>query len=140
MSEKRYCFIPETYKVVDVYNTGTIFDVNALNTISSAIKFKYCNDEYERAKMFFIEGRSSEHSEDDEEYFKYKTLQSIKALFRITDVFDYKIVMDENARIEFTIFYDPDGVHIPTALVVEKNKRNTILAHRYTYIFYKRYN
>lgn len=140
MSEKRYCFIPETYKVVDVYNTGTISDVKDLNSITSAIKFKYCNDEYERAKMFFIPGQSAEHSEDSEEYFRYKTVQSIKAIFRITDIHDYRLVMGENARIEFTIFYDSYGNHIPTAEVVEKNKKNTVLAHRYTYIFYKRFN
>lgn len=140
MSEKRYCFIPETYKIVNVYNTGNITDIKDLKSIIPAFKFKYCDVDYERAKMFFVQGHSSEHSEDTEEYFKYKTVQAIKALFKITDIYDYNIVMDENARIEFTIFYDSYGNHISTADLVEKNKRNTVLAHRYTYIFYKRYN
>ena len=140
MSEKRYCFIPEGHKDVNVYNAGMILDVTSLKSIIPAITFKYCNDPYEKAKIFYVEGQSDEHATDEEEYFRYKTVQAIKSLFKVTDIYDYKLVTDEHARLEFTLFYDADGNFIATKDIVEKNKRNTILAHRYTYIFYKRYN
>ena len=140
MSEKRYCFIPESHKIVDVYNSGSILDVSALKSIIPALKFNYCNDPYEKSKIFYVEGHADEHAKDTEEYFKYKTVTAIKSLFKVDDIYDYKLVMGENARIEFTIFFDADGNHIATKNIVEKNKRNTVLAHRYTYIFYKRYN
>ena len=47
---------------------------------------------------------------------------------------------EENARIEFTLFFDKDGNWIPISKLYEKNKFNTILGHRYVYAFYKRYS
>lgn len=143
MSEKRYCFIPETYKVISVYNPGNIISLEALDNknINPTVTFKYCIDDYDKVKMFFLNGQPEEGATDDIEYFKYKTIQSIKSIFRVAEIYDYVLVTeDKDSRFEFTVFYDANGTHIHTKDLVTKNKFNTILAHRYTYNFYKRYD
>ena len=54
MSTKKYCFVPETYKKISVYNPGTInTSKNSLTTLelletSPSVSFKYCIDDYDK--------------------------------------------------------------------------------------------
>lgn len=140
MTEKRYCFVPETYKNISVYNANTIYNTILLNDIYPTTSFKYCIDDYDKIKLFYINGQEDKDATDNEEYFKYKTIAAIKAIFNVSELYDYKLFLDENARVEFTLFYDKDGNNILLKDLITKNKFNTILAHRYTYNFYKRYD
>ena len=69
-----------------------------------------------------------------------RLLQSIKSIFKVDEIFDYQLFLEDDARIEFSIWYDVDGNHIHSLNLVEKNKANTLLKHQYRYNFYKRYN
>lgn len=139
MPIKKYCFIPETHKQIQVYNPGTITDIKALETINPNVKFTYCIDEFDKIKLFYVGAKRENASETDEEYIRYKTLQSIKAIFNVPELYDYKLILDDTPRVEFTVWYDTAGNHIPLLKLVEKNKHNTILSHRYTYNFYSQY-
>lgn len=139
MSTKKYCFIPETYKKIKVYNPGTITDLKTISNVNPNVEFTYCIDEFDKVKMFYVGAKREEDTTDNIEYIKYKTLQAIKAIFNVSEICDYELIMDKNPRIEFTVWYDVNGNHIHSLKLVEKNKYNTLLSHRYIYNFYKRY-
>lgn len=132
MSEKRYCFVPDTHKEIKVLQDSKA------NVVST---FKYCIDTLDRIKLFYIDGREVANSMDDNDFFKIKTIAAIKSIFRVTELYNYNLVLDENARVEFSIFFDVDGNEVTQNKLEEVlNKRKTVLEHRYTYHFYKRYN
>ena len=142
MSEKRYCFIPEHNKDIAVYEAGTIPYFQSgeeIKNMTPSIKFKHCIDVHDKIKTFYIDTQNQDGSTDDENYFKYKTITAIKSFFGVSEIHDYKLIIDEESRIEFTLFYDKDGTWIPISNLYEKNRNNTILAHTYVYGFYKRY-
>lgn len=139
MSTKKYCFIPETYKKIKVYNPGTITDLKTISNVNPNTEFTYCIDEFDKVKVFYVSAKREDDKMDNVEYIKYKTLQAIKAIFNVSELYDYELIIGEQSRIEFTIWYDANGNHIPTLKLIEKNKYNTLLSHRYIYNFYKRY-
>lgn len=139
MSTKKYCFIPETYKKIKVYNPGTITDLKTISNVNPNTEFTYCIDEFDKVKVFYVSAKREDDKMDNVEYIKYKTLQAIKAIFNASELYDYELIIGEQSRIEFTIWYDANGNHIPTLKLIEKNKYNTLLSHRYIYNFYKRY-
>lgn len=139
MSTKKYCFIPETYKKIKVYNPGTITDLKTISNVNPNVEFTYCIDEFDKIKMFYVGAKREEDSTDNIEYIKYKTLQSIKAIFNVSEVCDYELIIDEYPRVEFSVWYDVNGNHIHSLKLVEKNKYNTLLSHHYIYNFYKKY-
>lgn len=146
MSEKMYCFIPESQKIIAVYDTGTIYDFDSseeIKGITPNLIFRHCIDINDKAKIFYIDTQKIPGSIDEVNYFTHKTVTAIKSLFNVNEIHDYKLYMgddEENARIEFTLFFDKDGNWIPISKLYEKNKFNTILGHRYVYAFYKRYS
>ena len=143
MSEKRYCFIPEEHKDIKVYNAGLIHNFKGseeIKNITPTVNFRHCIDIRDKAKLFYIDTQNTVGSSDDSNYFKYKTMNALKAIYNVTELHNYKLILDEDARIEFTIFYDKDGNWIPLSKLYEKNKYNTVIGHTYTYMFYKRYS
>lgn len=146
MSEKMYCFIPECQKNIAVYTAGTIYDFQSsaeIKNITPNLTFRHCIDINDKIKIFYVDTQKNPDSIDEINYFTYKTISAIKAIFGVNEIHDYKIFMgedNENARIEFTLFFDKDGNWIPLSKLYEKNKFNTVLAHHYVYAFYKRYS
>lgn len=139
MYDKHYCFIPETYKIISVYNPGSI-NSSSLTDAPPSTTFKYCIDDYDKARLFYISKQSDINSIDDEEYFKYKTIQYIKSIFKISELIDYKLFLEDDARVEFTALYDVNGNNILLKDAKNKNQSNTLIGHRYIYNFFKRYN
>lgn len=140
MSEKRYCFIPESHKTISIYNANVINDLRNLAAITPTFTFKYSIDDYDKIRMFFLEGHGGSEEVETQDYFNYHIVNRIKTIFKISEINDYRLFLEDGARVEFTVYYDPDGNHIPNHKLVEKNRFNTVLAHRYTYIFYRRYD
>ena len=140
MSEKRYCFIPESHKTISIYNANVINDLSKLSSITPTFEFKYCIDDYDKIRMFFLEGHGETGAVDDRDYFDYKIVNQIKAIFKVPEINDYRLYLEDGARVEFTVYYDSNGNHVPSLKLVDKNRYNTILAHKYTYIFYRRYD
>ena len=66
--------------------------------------------------------------------------QSIKSIFRVSEISDVKLYLDSDARFEFTIFYDTNGIPLSISELYNKNIRKTIVGHRYTFNLYQRYN
>lgn len=130
MLEKKYCFVPESHKLIKVFQN---------NSITPIAEFKYCIDENDKIKLFYMERKSIPNSIDDVDYFRMKTVDMIKTLFRTTELVDYQLIIDNNPRIEFSIYYDVEGNQVYKSELNEKLKRSTVLEHRYTYNFYKRY-
>lgn len=139
MSTRKYCFIPEASKKIKVYNPGTITDLKTIANVNPNVEFTYCIDEYDKIKMFYVGAKREEDTTDNIDYMIYKTKQAIKSIFNVSELEEYELFTSENPRVEFTIWYDVNGTHIPTVKLVEKNKYNTLLSHHYTYNFYKRY-
>lgn len=141
-----YCFIPEPQKIIAVYDAGTIYDFDSseeIKGITPNLTFRHCIDINDKTKIFYIDTQKIPGSIDEVNYFTYKTITTIKTLFNVSELHDYKLYMgdnEENARIEFTLFFDKDGNWIPISKLYEKNKFNTILGHHYVYAFYKRYS
>lgn len=147
MSTKKYCFVPETYKKISVYNPGTInTSKNSLTTLelletSPSVSFKYCIDDYDKVRLFYLDGKQAPDTIEDEYYFTEKTIAAIKAIFKgVSELIGYKLIMDDNPRLEFTVFLDVHGNFIPLQRMVLENKSKTIIGHTYTYNFFKRYN
>lgn len=128
MLEKKYCFVPESHKLIKVFQN---------NSTTPIAEFKYCIDENDKIKLFYIEKKST--GGEDDSYFLAKTTTAIKALFKTSELIDYQLITKGNSRIEFSIYYDVDGNQVYKSDLNEKLKRQTILEHRYTYNFYKRY-
>lgn len=137
MSEKRYCFIPDSHKEIKVLQD------NKANVVST---FKYCIDTLDRIKLFYVDGREAANSMDDESFFKFKTITAIKSIFKVSELYNYKLILDKEkefgpARVEFSIFFDVDGNEVAQNKLDEVlSKRKTVLEHRYIYHIYKRYN
>lgn len=140
MSEKKYCCVPETYKTLSIYNAGTIGRETIISEIEPSSKFKYCIDEFDKIKTFFFNRQENVNSIDTEDYLKYKMTQSIKSIFRVSEISDVKLYLDSDARFEFTVFYDTNGIPLSVSELYNKNIRNTIVGHRYTFNLYQRYN
>ena len=147
MSSKKYCFIPETYKKISIYNPGTIntsknsLTASELIGITPSTTFKYCIDDYDKIRLFYLDGKRVPNTIEDEYYFIEKTVTAIKSIFKgVTELIGYKLVMDDNPRIEFSIFFDVDGNFVPLSKMIAENKSKTIVGHSYTYNFFKRYN
>ncbi len=130
MLEKKYCFVPESHKLIRVFQN---------NSVNPIAEFKYCIDENDKIKLFYVEKKSTPNSGEDIDYFRAKTVTAIKALFKTSEIVNYQLIIDNNPRIEFSIYYDVDGNQIYKSELNEKVKRYTILEHRYTYNFYKKY-
>lgn len=140
MSTKKYCFIPETYKGISIYNPGSITDLISIdNGLQPSFQFKYYIDDKDISKIFYIDGKSETGAEENIEFFKYKTIQFIKSIFQVKDIHNYRLITDNHSRLEFTLFFDHNGVEVPLNELSIKNKFNTIIAHHYIYNFYKRY-
>jgi hypothetical protein len=132
MLEKRYCFVPDSHKEIKVLQD------NKANVVST---FKYCIDTLDRIKLFYVDGREAANSMDDENFFKIKTITAIKSIFKVTELYNYKLILEKDARVEFSIFFDVDGNEVTQNKLADTlSKRKTVLEHRYTYHFFKRYN
>lgn len=140
MSEKKYCCVPESYKDLIIYDAGTITNLENFSEIKPSSSFKYCIDDYDKVKIFFFDRQSAEGSTDDENYLKYKIMQSVKSIFKVSEIYNFQLFLDSEARAVFTVFYDINGNHIHTNNIVEKNRLQTVVGHRYTFILYKRYS
>lgn len=142
MSEKNYCCVPESYKELYIYDAGRIREISDLDVTKTkpSSQFKYCIDDYDKVKLFFFDRQESDGSTDDENYLTYKMMQYIKSIFKVNELYDFRLITDSDARAEFTVLYDVNGNHIHTTNVVNKNKTQTVVGHRYTYNLYKRYN
>lgn len=139
MSTKKYCFVPETYKHIAVYNPGTITDLKTIDNINPNVKFTYCIDELDKIKLFYVSAKNKECSIDNLDYIRYKTIQAIKSIFKVTELDNYKLYSEDESRIEFTLWYDADGNNFIKDKLPEANKFKTIISHTYIYNFYKRY-
>lgn len=143
MTEKRYVFIPEPSKFIKVFDSKNESLKNYINIDQARpdVMFKYCTDEFDKIKLFYINGKSPEHSIDDFSYLNAKAKDAIRSLFGINELAEFKLILeDENPRAEFTIFYDIHGNHCSVYKLGDLNKDRTILAHTYIYNIYKRYN
>ena len=143
MTEKRYVFIPETSKYIKVFNTNnsTLKGYINFNEVKPDVMFKYCIDEFDKIKLFYLNGKSDEHSTDDFTYLNAKSKGAIRAMFGISELAEYSLFLDdENPRVEFTIFYDVYGNPCSRYKLEELNRDRTILAHTYIYNIYKRFN
>lgn len=143
MTEKRYVFIPESSKYIRVFNTKneSLASYSNFNDVKPDVMFKYCIDEFDKVKLFYINGKSEEGSTDDFTYLNGKAKDAIKGLFGISELAEFELILnDENPRVEFTIFYDIHGTHCSRYKLEEYNRERTILAHTYIYNIYKRYN
>lgn len=138
MLEKQYCFIPEPYKIVSVYNPKSITDFTAINNTDPSCSFKYYIDSIDPAKIFYLDGKQSSSSENLLEYFKYKIILSIKSIFKVTELSNFELFLDDFPRAEFTLYFDMNGNEIKLSHLVETNKNNTVVAHHYIYNFYKK--
>lgn len=143
MTEKRYVFIPEPTKHIRVFNTNnkSLSDFVDFNKVQADVTFKYSIDEFDKIKLFYINGKSEAGAIDDISYLTLKAKDSIKSLFGINELAEFHVNLNtENPNIEFTIFYDVNGTFCDRYKLNEYNKHKTILAHTYTYNIYKRYN
>lgn len=142
MTEKRYVFIPETSKYIRIFNVKneSLIDYKNFSDLKPNVTFKYCIDEFDKIKLFYINGKSNPDSTDDFSYLNAKSKDSIKALFGVNELSEYELILDDNPRVEFTIFYDINGECCSKYKLEEYNRNRTILAHTYTYNIYKRYN
>jgi hypothetical protein len=143
MTEKRYVFIPETSKYIRVFNTKnkSLVSYSNLNDTKPDVMFKYCIDEFDKIKLFYINGKAEEGSTDDFIYLNAKAKEAIRSLFGINELAEFKLILeDDNPRAEFTIFYDIGGNFCSKYKLEEYNNNRTILAHTYIYNIYKRYN
>ena len=130
MLEKKYCFVPESHKLIRIFQD---------NPATPLAEFKYCIDENDKIKLFYVEKKNIPNSIEDNEYFIAKTTTAIKALFKTTELVNYKLIIDNSPRVEFSIYYDADGNQVYKNELNEKVKLHTVLEHRYTYNFYKKY-
>jgi hypothetical protein len=143
MTEKRYCFIPETTKTISVFNTHneSLKNYVDFNSCKADVSFKYIIDEFDKIKLFYIDGKENINASDDFSYLNSKIKDSIRAIFGISELAEFTLILeDENPRVEFTIFYDIDGNQCSRYKLSELNLDRTILSHSYTYNIYKRYN
>lgn len=143
MTEKRYVFIPEPTKHISVFNAknSSLTNYTNFNQLKPDLSFKYNIDEFDKVKLFYINGRSEEGSIDDFSYLNSKTQTAIKSLFKVDELSEFELILDdENPRIEFTIFYDIHGLASNRYKLAEHNNDRTLLAHTYIYNIYKRYN
>lgn len=143
MTEKRYCFVPETTKIVDIFNTNnqSIKNYVEFKDCKPDVSFKYNIDGFDKIKLFYIDGKETEYSTDDISYLNAKIKDSIRSIFSVHELAEFKLILeDENPRVEFTIFYDINGSECSKYKLGDLNQIKTILAHTYTYNAYKRYN
>jgi hypothetical protein len=143
MTEKRYVFIPETSKYIRVFNTKneSLASYSNLNDTKPDVMFKYCIDEFDKIKLFYIDGKSEEGAVDDFTYINAKVKDTIRGIFSINELAEFNLILeDDNPRVEFTIFYDISGNFCSKYKLEEYNSNRTILAHTYIYNIYKRYN
>lgn len=143
MTEKRYVFLPEPSKFIKVFDARNA-SLKAFTTIDEAmpdVMFKYCIDEFDKVKLFYINGKSPELAIDDFSYLNAKCKDHIRSLFGVNELAEFKLILDDdNPRAEFTLFYDVNGNNCSVYKLGELNKDRTILAHTYIYNVYKRYN
>ena len=103
--------------------------------------FKYCIDEFDKVKLFYINGKSEAGAVDDFTYINAKVKDAIRGIFSINELAEFNLILeDDNPRVEFTIFYDINGNFCSKYKLEEYNSNRTILAHTYIYNIYKRYN
>lgn len=143
MTEKRYCFVPETTKVVSVFNTHneTLKNYAEFINCKPDVSFKISIDEFDKIKLFYVNGKENAYSTDDKDYLNIKVKNAIRAIFGVRELAEFNLILDdENPRAEFTIFYDIDGNECSKYNLGELNLTRTILAHTYVYNVYKRYN
>ena len=83
MTEKRYVFIPEPTKHIRVFNTNnkSLSDFVDFNKVQADVTFKYSIDEFDKIKLFYINGKSEAGAIDDISYLNLKAKDSIKSLF-----------------------------------------------------------
>ena len=62
MTEKRYCFVPETTKVVSVFNTHneTLKIYAEFINCNPDVSFKISIDEFDKIKLFYVNGKENE--------------------------------------------------------------------------------
>lgn len=141
MISKKYCFIPDCNKKIAVYNSGLIGkNTMNINEVTPTVIFDICIDEKDKAKLFYIEEQNVEGIEEDKDFFKLNTIKAIRSTFgNNIEICNYQIIMEDESRIEFTLWFDADGNNIKITDLGDTNLNQTVLAHRYTYLFYKRY-
>jgi hypothetical protein len=145
MSEKKYCFVPRHEKFISVFNSNNEslkhfsneWENDFLSATQADLFFKHCIDIEDKVKLFFVNGQNT-NIIDDYDYFRYKTLTAIKALFSQSEIVDYKLVMEES-YFTFTIIFDSDGNPCSKQKLGDLNKTKTIVAHTYVYDFYEKY-
>lgn len=143
MTEKRYCFVPETTKIVGVFNTKneTLKNYAEFINCKPDVSFKYSIDNFDRIRLFYVNGKENAYSSDDFSYLNNKVKDSIRSIFSVKELAEFNLILeDENPRVEFTIFYDADGNECSRYKLGEINGTRTVLSHSYIYNIYKRYN
>lgn len=143
MTEKRYVFIPETTKVVSVFNAGNETVKNYVNfsDCKPEVSFRYAIDEFDKTKLFYLAGKENPYATDDESYFNAKAKDAIRAIFNVQELAEFTLFLnDDNPRVEFTIFFDINGNECSKYKLDDLIRSRTILAHSYVFNIYKRFN
>lgn len=135
MSTKKYCFIPEDHKEISVFNPGSITDLHQITRPDVA--FRHYIDSYDRVKLFYI--GEKEKGDENLDYLKYYIIQSIKSIFKVTEIDDFEVTISKESNIKFSLWFDINGNQIDKAKLIEKNKNNVILKHHYIFNFFKRF-
>lgn len=148
MSYKKYCFIPEQVKVIDVFNSlnpaldaycKSSENLRFLDHVQGDVQFKICLEQSDKAKTFYIDGDNNVSGMSDYDYFRYKSLTAIKSLYSGNEIMSFNLYCDDTPRLEFTVVYDAEGMPVSKAALSKENQYKTLVAHTYTFNFYKRY-
>lgn len=141
MSLKKYCFVAEKSKNVNVYSISTITSFNDLLNVNPNVSFKHLIDEYSKISLFYIGSKNIPNSIEDRNYFLEKTTTIIKSIFKVSELLNFKLITEgDSPRIEFSIIFDSEGNFVPRNDIKKVNEKRPILTHSYTYNFYKLYN
>lgn len=147
MNYKKYCFVPENVKKIGVFNSNNPSldnyfsndDTLFLQNTKPDIEFDAFLDKQDRAILFYIDGDNNVPGMTDEQYFRYKLLNTIKVLFSENEIIGFNLKLDSNSSFVFTIIYDCDGNPVKNIELKDKNKKKTLISHTYTYNFYQKY-
>lgn len=147
MNYKKYCFIPEKTKKIGIFNTGNLSlknyeaanDELFLSDTKADIEFLVTLEQKDKAIIFYIDGDNNVPGMSDENYFRYKILNTIKVLFSENEIMGFNLVIGDDSYFTFTIIFDPDGNPIRRNNLKDENRKKTLISHTYTYNFYKKY-
>lgn len=142
MTEKKFCFIPAETKVIRIFNinNNSLQNYETITNTLPDVTIDYCIDSSDKIRYFFLSGKDSEYAENDEVYLKLESLKVVKNLFNINEIAEFNLILDDNPRVEFTVFYTVQGIHCKKENLIAWNENEDIVAYTYTLNLYKRYN